>query len=177
MGRRTGIIARSLRFAPGLPWAAISQQAHSQGATRLQHARASQSGKQRRQAAALHIRQGADINRALGFARDIPYNALEYLPRVRRRNGWRPQMPPGRNTRVSNRLFVSELASLPLRARKLRPLRRCALLFCGGLQAGHTTTLSCCTNAGLGERGACSSGLRCRQRSPSARESLRDVGD
>ena len=39
-----------------------------------------------------------------------------------------------------------------------------------------TTTLSCCTNAELGERAVCSSGLRCRHRSPSPMEYVRDEG-
>src|SRR5438046_448408 len=37
-----------------------------------------------------------------------------------------------------------------------------------------TTTVSCCTNAGLGERAVGSVGLRCRHRSPSPMEYVRD---
>src|SRR6266446_9516272 len=37
-----------------------------------------------------------------------------------------------------------------------------------------TTTLSCCTNAELGEHTVCSSGLPCRHRSPSSMEYVRD---
>src|SRR5882724_11445122 len=39
-----------------------------------------------------------------------------------------------------------------------------------------TTTLSCCTNAELGEHTVCSSGLPCRHRSPSSMEYVRDEG-
>lgn len=39
-----------------------------------------------------------------------------------------------------------------------------------------TSTLSRCTNAGLGERAACSSGLPCRHQSPFPREYARDEG-
>jgi hypothetical protein len=38
------------------------------------------------------------------------------------------------------------------------------------------TTLSWCTNAELGERAVCSSGLPCRHRFPSAMEYVRDEG-
>jgi len=45
-------------------------------------------------------------------------------------------------------------------------------------EQGHVTTtlLSCCTNAEPGERAGYSSGLRCRHRSPSPMEHIRDEG-